>query len=162
MDNNSLEPNKIYVISDITDNKLCVVDISTGVEHTLYVLTGDENLDVYTSNDYGPYYNMDELSFMNLNLTDAVELKNGALTFYKENFEITNSDAWSLLVDLYDLENESEGQEYKVVDISDFKVFLTNADDSGGYFSIYRELYPDFKIGDIVKKVDKKYVAVIS
>ena len=155
-----METGKIYVISDITDNKLSIVDISNGFETEIYVKTGDENLDVYTNDNYGPYYTMDELTFMNLNLTDAIQFNNDILSFYKEDFEITNIDAWNLLADLFDLEKISEGQEYEVVEVSDFKIFLTNADGSGGYFSIYRELYPDFTVGDIVKKIDKKYIKI--
>ena len=151
-----LEEDKIYVVSNIEDNSINVVDIENGNEVKINVLTSDENM-LNSSNDYY----MDRLDFLNLNLTDNVVAKNNKLCINFDKIEIKNELAWCLLEDLYCEEMETEGQQYKVVEITDNKIFLTNADDSGGYFSIYKELYPDFEVGDIVEKNNKKYYRIL-
>ena len=109
-------------------------------------------------------YKMDKTEFLKLNLTDNIVMRQNKLYSNSNKIEIKNNLAWRILADLYIGERETEGKQYKVADIKENKVYLTNADGSGGYFSIHKELYPDFEIGDIVKKNNKEYskVKVIS
>ena len=51
-------------------------------------------------------------------------------------------------------------QDLKVMDskkITDDKIYLTHENGSGSIYT-YKELYPDFCVGDIVKRVNGKYV----
>ena len=48
---------------------------------------------------------------------------------------------------------------YSVSDVSDEKIYLSNTKE-GGYFSIPKEAYPDFKVGDLVKNVNGKYTLI--
>ena len=103
---------------------------------------------------------MDKSAFLNLNLTDNIIMKDNKLYSNSEKIEIKNTLAWRLLSDLYMGEIETEGKQYKVEEIKDNEVYLTNADGTGGYFPIHRELYPDLKVGDIVQKNNRKYSKV--
>ena len=158
LNNTNLEEEKTYVVSGIRDNTINVVDIENGNEIKIYISTDNKTLKKL--NDAGIYdriYKMDKLEFLNLNLTDNIVMKDDKLYSNSEKIEINNNLAWRLLADLYMGEKETENQQYEVVEIKENNVYLTNADGTGGYFSIYKELYPDFEIGDIVQKNNRKY-----
>ena len=154
----NLEEEKTYVVSGIRDNTIRVVDIENGNEIKVYVETDNETLKKLNDNGiYNRIYTMDKSEFFNLNLTDNIIMKDDKLYSNSEKIEIKNNLAWRLLSDLYMGERETEGQRYEVAEIKENKVYLTNADGSGGYFSIHKELYPDFEVGDIVQKNNRKY-----
>lgn len=153
-----LEENKTYVISGIYDNRLQVVDIDNGNEIEIFASTGDKELDKFNSDEIqSRTYAIDRKEFLNLRLTDNIVLNEGKLNTNTDKVEIKSDLAWRLLVDLYDGIKTTNGQKYKIVDIKDNELYLTNADGSGGYFPIYKELYPDFQIGDIVQRNDRIY-----
>ena len=161
MNTTNLEEDKTYVVSGIRDNAIKVVDIENGNEIKVYISTDSETLDKLNNNGiYDRIYKMDKSEFLNLNLTDNIIIKDDKLYSNSEKIEIKNNLAWRLLSDLYMGERETEGQRYEVADIKENKVYLTNADGSGGYFSIHKELYPDFEVGDIVQKNNRKYSKV--
>lgn len=161
MNTTNLEEDKTYVVSGIRDNAIKVVDIENGNEIKVYISTDSETLNKLNNNGiYDRIYKMDKSEFLNLNLTDNIIIKDDKLYSNSEKIEIKNNLAWRLLSDLYMGERETDGQRYEVADIKENKVYLTNADGSGGYFSIYKELYPDFEIGDIVQKNNRKYIKV--
>lgn len=161
MNTTNLEKEKTYVVSDIRDNTINVVDIENGNEIKVYVSTDNETLKNLNDNGiYNRIYTMDKSEFLNLNLTDNIIMKDNKLYSNSEKIEIKNNLAWRLLSDLYMGERETDGQRYEVADIKENKVYLTNADGSGGYFSIHKELYPDFEVGDIVQKNNRKYIKV--
>ena len=158
MNTTKLEQDKTYVVSGIRDNSIKVVDIENGDEIKIYISTDNEALkDLNNSGIFDRIYKMDKFEFLNLNLTDNIVMKNNKLYSNTEKVEIKNNLAWRLLSDLYMGERETEGKQYKVEDIKENKIYLTNADGTGGYFSIHKELYPDFKVGDIITKNNRKY-----
>lgn len=157
----NLEEEKTYVVSGIRDNTIKVVDIENGNEIKVYIATDNEILKKLNDNGiYNRIYTMDKTELLNLNLTDNIIMKDNKLYSNSKKIEIKNNLAWRLLSDLYMAERETEGQRYEVVEIKENKVYLTNADGSGGYFSIHKELYPDFEVGDIVQKNNRKYSKV--
>lgn len=161
MNTTNLEEDKTYVVSGIKDNAIKVVDIENGNKIKVYISTDSETLDELNNNGiYDRIYQMDKSEFFNLNLTDNIIMKDNKLYSNSEKIEIKNNLAWRLLSDLYMGEKETDGQRYEVADIKENKVYLTNADGSGGYFSIHKELYPDFEVGDIVQKNNRKYSKV--
>ena len=153
-----LEENKTYVISGIYDNRLQVVDIDNGNEIEIFASTGDKGLDKFNGSEIqNRTYEIDRKEFLNLRLTDNVVLNGAKLNTNTDKVEIKSDLAWRLLADLYDGIKISNGQKYEIVDIKENELYLTNADGSGGYFPIYKELYPDFQIGDIVQRNDRIY-----
>ena len=162
MNTTKLEEEKTYVVSGIRDNEIKVVDIDNGNEIKIYVSTDKETLKKLNKEGiYDRIYTMDKSDFLNLDLTDNIIMKENKLYSNSEKIEIKNSLAWQLLSDLYMEEKETEGKQYEVLQIKDNKVYLTNADGTGGYFSIYQELYPNFEVGDIVQKNNRKYSKVL-
>lgn len=158
MNTTNLEEGKNYVVSDIRDNTINVVDIENGNEIKVHISTDDDTLRKLNNKGiYDRIYKMDKSEFLNLNLTDNIVMKDNKLYYNTEKIEIKNNLAWRLLSDLYIGEKETEGQRYEVAEIKENKVYLTKADGSGGYFSIHKELYPDFEVGDIVQKNNRKY-----
>ncbi len=153
-DVNILKEDKTYVVSNISGNSINVVDIENGDEIKINISTEKENIKERNL----ATYQMEKTEFMKLNLTDNVVLKDNMLHPNNDKIEIRSDKAWRILSDLYMGEKETEGKEYRVVDMKNDKAYLTNADGSGGYFSVYKELYPDFKVGDIVKKSNREYI----
>lgn len=156
-----LKEDKTYVVSDISDNSINVVDIENGDEIKVYVSTDDETM-TQLNNDgiFDKIYKMDKIEFLKLNLTDNIVMKQNRLYSNSNRIEIKNNLASRILSDLYMGERETEGKEYKVAAVKENKIYLTNADGTGGYFSIHKELYPNFEVGDIVKKNNKEYSKV--
>ena len=156
-----LKEDKTYVASDISDNSINVVDIENGDEIKVYVSTDDETKEsLNNAGIFDSIFEMDKMDFLKLKLTDNIVLKENKLYSNSNKIEIKNYIAWRLLSDLYMSERETEGKQYKVLDIKDNKIYLTNADGTGGYFSIHKELYPDLKTGDLVVKNNREYSKV--
>lgn len=161
MNDIKLKEDKTYVVSDISDNSINVVDIENGDEIKIYISTDDDTMKKL--NDDGIFdkiYKIDKTEFLKLNLTDNIVMKQNKLYSNSNKIEIKNNLAWRILSDLYMGERETEGKQYIVTDIKGKKVYLTNADGTGSYFSIHKELYPDFEIGDIVIKNNREYSKV--
>ncbi|MCI8309130.1 MAG: hypothetical protein HFJ45_02740 [Clostridia bacterium] len=76
------------------------------------------------------------------------------------NFEnIKNSDVKCKLEDMYFQINNTSNSIYKIVNITDERIFLTDTKE-GGNFSISKEIYPDFNKGDLLKKENGKYLKI--
>ena len=148
----------IFVVSDISDNKITIVDPKSGKEKEyLLKIKGLEFKNKENSKNL-EVVEMEKSDFLNLNITDNVKISDGKCIVTNEQIKIENENAMEILSDLYMNEKEMEGQEFKICEEKENKLFLTNNDGTGGYFSIYKEAYPDFKVGDVVKRVNKKYI----
>ena len=148
----------IYVITDIVDEKLTLIDISNGNEFNIHISTSNE--DTERLNNLGIHsniYMMPKKDFHSLDLSSNLIFKDGNYSIYNNEIIITNSDVSAKLQDMYFCLKQEEGQVYVVDKISDEKVFLTTQDGQG-YFYIYQDVYPDFKVGDLVKKQNRKYL----
>lgn len=140
---NHLEKNNLnigngskFVVSDINDDIVSLIDISNGNE-------------IKTSN-----FTKDDLN--NIDLGSNIIFENNKFVITDEKFEITNLDAKAKLDDLYFNLEDEEGSLFSVKKIDDDKIYLTNTQE-GGYFSISKEKYPDFEVGDILRKENGKY-----
>ena len=131
----NIEDGSKFVVTDINDNMVSLVDISNGNE----IKTSGFSKDVLTDLDLG----------------SNVIFENNRFVLTGERFEITNLEAKAKLDDLY-FNLEEEGSLFSVKKIDRDKIYLTNLEE-GGYFSISKEKYPDFKVGDILKKENGKY-----
>lgn len=151
--NNSfnLENNCIYVVRDYQDNKLSLVNISDGEEYNVSVCFDKDEL---SSN----FYEISKSDFYNLDLGSNLIFKDGRLSIYNGEFKLS-SKAASKLEDLYFCIEQDKNSTFIVDKITDEKIILTYSDGSG-YFSIYKAVYPDLKIGDNLKKENGKYVKI--
>ena len=133
--------NTIYVVKDINDSNVLLVDTNTG-----------ENLDVNLSRNV----NISSNDFYSIDLGSNLILKNGKFEKYDGILNIKNDKAKRELEDLYFNLQEEEGQKFIVKDIDEEKIYLSNVIE-GGYFSIYKMNYPNIKVGDILKKENNTY-----
>ena len=139
--NNSKIEGHIFVVNDVNDDKLSVIDIDNGKE-----------FDIFKSE-------MSENDFYSLNLGSRITVENGKYLPFTGEFEIKNKSVAAQLEDLFFCLDEERNATYSVTEISDDKIFLTNTQE-GGHFSIPKQIYPDFKVGDLVKNENGKYVLI--
>ena len=162
INNNSKEllENSIYVVRDIIDEKLSLVNIENGQDLDIYAVCSPEQISKL--NEQGIYDNIYEMSkddLYSLNLGSNIQFNNGKFKPYYDKIEIKNPEASAQLEDMYFCLEQEKDATFSVSKISDEKVFLTNTTE-GGLFSIPKEKYPDFKVGDLVKNIDGKYVLI--
>ena len=147
---NVLSKNSIYVITDINDKKLSLTDIDSGQEKEIYVdFTKSKN----------NTYNISKEDFSLLDLGNFLTLKNNSINLFNDSVEISNEAVAAKLENMFFCLEQEKDSVFSVTEISDNKVFLTNIKE-GGYFSISKEIYPDFKVGDLLKKVNGKYILI--
>ena len=125
-----------FVVTDINGENVSLIDIFSGNE-------------LKTSN-------FEKEDLLNLDLGSNVVFENNKFILTDEKFEITNLDAKAKLDDLYFNLDEEEGSLFSVKKIDDDKIYLTNLEE-GGYFSIPKEKYQNFKVGNTLKKENGKY-----
>ena len=152
--------NSICVITDINDEKLSLVNIDTGEDFNIHISSSTNELEQLRNQGVSDnIYEISKEDLYSLNLGSNIILKNGQCYLYQDNIEITNQEALAKLEDLYFCLEQEKNAEYLVSNITDGKIFLTNTKE-GGYFSILEEAYPNFKVGDIVKNVNGKYILI--
>ena len=134
----SLSEDTIFVVRDINDKCLTVVNIENGNEFEISDNISKEVID-------------------NLSLGSALTFKDGKYIPYNKEFKIKNSEAMAKLDDMYFCLEDEKNAVYSVKEISQDKIYLTNVKE-GGFFSIPKSKYPDFKLGDLVKNENGKYV----
>lgn len=147
---NTLSENSIYVITDINDKKLSLTDINSG-EQTEISLSFTDSKDTA--------YSISKDDFCHLDLGKFLTIKNNSINLVNNNVEIRNKDVSAKLEDMFFCLEQEKDAIYSVTEISDDKIFLTNTQE-GGHFSILKEIYPDFKTGDFLKKVNGKYILI--
>jgi hypothetical protein len=84
-------------------------------------------------------------------------MKKGTYEIYNGEIDIKDTDAWYKLDNLYGALRDDENKNFIVKEITDKKIYLTY-EDGGGHISRYREAYPNLEVGDIVKKVNGKFI----
>lgn len=147
---NNLSVDSIYVITDINDKKLSLTDINNGQETDIYVnfTNPDENT-----------YHISKEDFSYLDLGKFLTIENNSINLLNDNVKIENKFVAAKLEDMFFCLEQEKHAVYSVTEISDDKIFLTDTKE-GGHFSIPKEIYPNFKTGDLLKKVDGKYILI--
>mgnify|MGYP000384747518 CR=1 FL=1 len=129
-----------------------------GKEEDVYIYTSNETLEkLHNQGIYENIYKMNKLDFYNLYSGQKVQLNGDKCELYNGEIDIKSDDAWYKLDDLYGVLRDNENTNFVVQKITDDKIYLTHENGSGSIYT-YKELYPDFCVGDIVKRVNGKYV----
>ena len=150
----------IYVVRDINDNKLSIVNIANGEESDIYIAYSQEvRQQLQKDNIKSNIYDMSKEDFYSLNLGSNLEIKNSICKPYHDKVKIENAQAIAKLEDMFFCLEQEKDAIFSVCDISDDKIYLTNTNE-GGYFSIPKEGYPDFKVGDLIKNNNGKYTLI--
>lgn len=97
------------------------------------------------------------MDFYNLSIGDKVIMKNGKFKEYNDEIEIKDDKIWYVINDIKSALAKCENLDFTVEKITDNKIYLS-LDGKKDYVRVYRELYPDFKIGDVVTRINGEYI----
>ena len=139
------------------DNKLTLINIENGKEFDIYLTTSQEDRKELEEKDINNICQMNKNDFYNIDLGSKLIVKNNKFEIYNGELNIKDQEAFNKLDEMYSAIKEDENKNFIVTEITDEKIYLTYENGEGN-ISIYKELYPELKIGDIVKKQEGKYI----
>lgn len=152
--------NTIYVVRDINDEKLSLVNVDDGQEIDIYAACSKDKIEsLHSKGISNNIYEISKEDFYSLNLGSNITIKDRKCIPYSGEIKIKSPVAAAKLEDMYFCLEQEKDAQYLVSEISDEKIYLSDIKE-GGYFSIPKEPYPDFKVGNIVKKIDGKYTLI--
>lgn len=152
-----VEDGDICVVYGMQDEKIILLNTENGKEFDIYVSTSDEIKDNLKKQEvYSNIHEISKKNLYNLDLGSKLIMKDGKFEVYDGEINVKDDDAWYKLDELYGNLRDDENKKFIVKDVTDEKVYLTY-EDGGGYISRYKESYPYFKPGDIVKRINGKF-----
>lgn len=154
-----VEDGTICVVYGHNDERITLLNPDDGKEFYIYVATSNEVAQKLkdqgiNSNDI---YIMDKSDFFSLDLGTKLKMNNGKYEIYNGEMEVKDTRTWYALNDLYYSLKKDEGTKFIIDEIKDDKIYM-KYESGGGNLYTYRELYPNLKEGDIVKRVGGKYI----
>ena len=149
---------EINFIGYINNEKVELLNPDTGEQKDVYIVISEEakqklNAKGITSD----IYEMDKMDFYDLSIGDKVIMNNGKFKEYNEEIEIKDDKIWFMINDIKSALSKCENLDFTVEKISNDKIYLS-LNENKDYVEIYRELYPDLKIGDIVTRTNGQYI----
>ena len=144
---NTFLEGSIHVVRDINDNKISLVNSDNGQEVDIYIANSQDAINQLNKNGiFNNIYEMSDKDLYNLDLGSNVTFNvNKCVPYHGE--------------DLYFCLEQEKNAIFSVSEISGDKIYLSNTEE-GGYFSIPKANHQDFKVGDLVKNVNGKYVLI--
>ena len=148
----------IGVVYGLENEKITLLNPENGKEEDVYIYTSNETLEkLHNQGIYENIYKMNKLDFYNIYSGQKVQLNGDKCELYNGEIDVKSDEAWYKLDDLYGVLRDNENTNFIVQKITDDKIYLTHENGSGSIYT-YKELYPDFNVGDIVKRVNGKYI----
>lgn len=154
----NIEEGEINFIGNISDERIELLNPDTGEQKNVYIAISEEIKEKLNEQDiYNDIYEMDKMDFYNLSIGDKVIMKNGKFKEYNDEIEIKDDKIWYVINDIKSALAKCENLDFTVEKITDNKIYLS-LDGKKDYVRVYRELYPDFKIGDVVTRINGEYI----
>lgn len=149
---------EINFIGNISNEKIELLNPDTGEQKNVYVSISKETTEKLNEQGiYNDIYQMNKMDFYNLSIGDKVIMNNGKFKEYNEEIEIKDDKIWFMINDIKNALAKCENLDFTVEKISNDKIYLS-LNENKDYVEIYRELYPDLKIGDIVTRTNGQYI----
>lgn len=149
---------EINFIGNISNEKIELLNPDTGEQKNVYVSISKETTEKLNEQGiYDDIYQMNKIDFYNLSIGDKVIMNNGKFKEYNGEIEIKDDKIWFMINDIKSALSKCENLDFTVEKISNDKIYLS-LNENKSYVEIYRELYPDLKIGDIVTRTNGQYI----
>ena len=149
---------EINFIGNISNEKIELLNPDTGEQKNVYISISKETTEKLNEQGiYNDIYQMNKMDFYNLSIGDKVIMNNGKFKEYNEEIEIKDDKIWFMINDIKNALAKCENLDFTVEKISNDKIYLS-LNENKDYVEIYRELYPDLKIGDIVTRTNGQYI----
>ena len=154
---NNFEDGEVNFIYGLRDENVVLLNPNTGEQKNIYIATSNEEKDALNSKGiYDNIYEMDKNTFHNLDFGDKLIMKNGNFEIYNGEVEIKDDKTWFILDDMNSQRKKYDNTNFIVKEDQGEKFLLTH-ENGKGHIYIYKDIYPDFEVNDIVTRIDGKY-----
>ena len=92
-----------------------------------------------------------------MELGNKIIMSDGKCNIYNGEIDVKNDEAFEILENLYFNLKHEEGRDYIITQIKDGKIYMQDTQENG-YYELYKEIYPNFEIGDVITKKEGKYL----
>ena len=154
---NNFEEGEVDFIYGLRDENVILLNPNTGEQKSIYIATSNKEKETLNSKGiYDNIYEMDKDIFHRLDFGDKLIMRNGNFEIYNDEVEIKDDKTWFLLDDMNGQRKKYDNTNFIVKEEQGEKFLLTH-ENGKGHIYIYKDIYPDFKVNDIVTRVDGKY-----
>ena len=154
---NNFEDGEVNFVYGLRDENIVLLNPNTGEQKSIYIATSNKEKETLNSKGiYDNIYEMDKGTFHKLDFGDKLIMKNGNFEIYNDEVEIKDDKTWFLLDDMNGQRKKYDNTNFIVKEDQGEKFLLTH-ENGKGHIYIYKDIYPDFKVNDIVTRVDGKY-----
>ena len=154
---NNFEDGEVNFVYGLRDENIVLLNPNTGEQKSIYIATSNKEKETLNSKGiYDNIYEMDKGTFHKLDFGDKLIMKNGTFEIYNGEVEIKDDKTWFLLDDMNGQRKKYDNTNFIVKEDQGEKFLLTH-ENGKGHIYIYKDIYPDFKVNDIVTRVDGKY-----
>ena len=154
---NNIEEAEVNFVYGLRDENIVLLNPDTGEQKNIYIVTSNQEKETLNSKGiYDNIYEMDKNTFHNLDFGDKLIMKKGKFEIYNGEVEIKDDKTWFILDDMNGQRKKYDNTNFVVKEDLGEKLLLTH-ENGKGHIYIYKDVYPDFKVNDILTRVDGKY-----
>lgn len=154
---NNFKDGEVNFVYGLRDKNIVLLNPDTGEQKNIYIATSNQEKETLNAKGiYDNIYEMDKNTFHNLDFGDKLIMKNGNFEIYNGEVEIKDDKTWFILDDMNGQRKKYDNTNFVVKEDQGEKLLLTH-ENGKGHIYIYKDVYPDFKVNDIITRVDGKY-----
>lgn len=153
----NFQEGEINFVYGLHDENVVLLNPDTGEQKSIYIATSNEVKEKLNSQGiYNNIYEMDRQTFYDLDFGNKLIMKNCNFEVYNGEVEIKDDKTWFILDDMNGQRKKYDNTNFVVKEDQGEKLLLTH-ENGKGHIYIYKDVYPDFKVNDILTRVDGKY-----